>query len=184
MECIRTTRFKKARAAMKTKAPDKLFILGPGIKRLLRFGLPASPVHGRRSLVQALADASPSALWMAARPGATEELLHEAIRLPPRRRSRLGGLLTLYPPRPLSIQPLEDLFDPFVWSPGDFRHLPLDELAEVLADERRGDLFIGGYADLTNRTLTLVRGDLRRLSVPLSLFPSSGTGKAPEPSRL
>jgi hypothetical protein len=121
---------------------------------------------------------------MAAKPGATEELLHEAIRLPWRRRSRLGGLLTLFKPRTQSIQPLEDLFEPFVWSPGDFRTLPLDELAEVLADERRGDLFIGGYADMENQTLTLVRGDLRRLSVPLSLFRPSGMGAVPDPSRL
>jgi hypothetical protein len=169
---------------MKTKAPDKLFVLGPGVKQLLRFGLAASQVSGRRSLVQALGEASPSALWMAARPGATEELLHEAIRLPSRRRSRLGGLLTLYKPRTQSIQPLEDLFEPFVWSPGDFRTLPIDGLAEVLADERRGDLFLGGYADMDNQTLTLVRGDLRRLSVPFSMFPPSGTGDTPDPSRL
>jgi len=123
-------------------------------------------------------------LWMAAKPGATEELLHEAIRLPLRRRSRLGGLLTLYKPRTQSIQPLEDLFEPFVWSPGDFRLLPFDELAEVLADEGRGDLFIGGYADMENQTLTLVRGDLRRLSVPLSMFRPSGTGATPDPSGL
>src|SRR5438270_14098959 len=97
--CIPTTRF-EAKAAMKTKAPDRLFVMGPGVKRLLRFGLPASQVHGRRSLLQALGDASPSALWMAAKPGATEELLHEAIRLPSRRRSRLGALLTFNSPRP------------------------------------------------------------------------------------
>src|SRR5262245_22730335 len=106
---------------MKTNAPDKLFVLGPGATRLLRWGLPASQIHGRRSLVQALGEASPSALWMAAKPGAAEELLHEALRLPSRRRSRLGGLLTFHRPRTQSIQPLEDLFEPFVWSPGDFR---------------------------------------------------------------
>src|SRR6266508_2105353 len=120
MRCIRTTRFKETRAAMKTKAPDRLFVLGPGAGRMRRF--------------------------------------------------RLGGLLTLHQPRTQSIQPLEDLFEPFVWSPGDFRTLPIDELAEVLADERRGDLFLGGYADRENQTLTLVRGDLQRLSVPLSMF--------------
>lgn len=65
-----------------------------------------------------------------------------------------------------------------------FRHLPLDELAEVLAHEHRSDLFIGGYADLDNQTLTLVRGDLRRLSVALSMFPASGAGDTPAPSRL
>jgi hypothetical protein len=169
---------------MMTKTPNKLFLLGPGTKRLLRFGLSASWVQGRRSLVQALGQASPSALWLAAKPGATEELLHEAIRLPSRRRPRLGGLLTLFQPRTESIQPLDDLFDPFVWSPEGFRTLPLAELAEVLADERRGDLFIGGYADLENHTLTLVRGDLQRLSVPVSMFQPSGAGDIPDPSRL
>ncbi len=169
---------------MKTKAPDRLFVLGPGAGRMRRFGLPAYQVHGRRSLLEALGEASPSALWMAVKPDATEELLHEALRLPSRRRSRLGGLLTLHQPRTQSIQPLEDLFEPFVWSPGDFRTLPIDELAEVLADEGRGDLFIGGYADTENQTLTLVRGDLRRLSVPSAMFPPSGAGETPDPSRL
>lgn len=169
---------------MKTKAPDKLFVLGPGVKRLLRFGLPASQVHGRQSLMQALGKASPSAIWMATRRGAADELLHEVMRLPSRRRSRLGGLLTFDSPRPESIQPLDDFFDPFVWSPKAFRHLPIDELAEVFADERRGDLFIGGYADPENQSLTLVRGDLRRLSVSLVLFAPAGTGASPDPSRL
>src|ERR1700736_2660499 len=73
---------------------------------------------------------------------------------------------------------------PFAWSTGNFRTLPPGELAEVLADERRGDLFIAGYADEHNGTLTLVRGDLRRLSVPLSMFRPSGTGTGPDPDRL
>jgi hypothetical protein len=93
-------------------------------------------------------------------------------------------LLTLHTPRTESIQPLDDLFDPFVWSTGNFSFLPLDELAEVVENERRADLFIGGYADPRTETLTLVRGDLRRLSVPVSLFGPSGTGEKPDPFRL
>jgi hypothetical protein len=174
---------------MTTTKPKKLFLLGPGAKGLLpkrldRAGLSASLVQGRRSLVRALNEASSSAVWLAASAEAPDELLREAIRLPPRRRSRLGGLLTLYPPRAESIQPLDDLFDPFVWSIGNFSFLPLDELAEVLADERCGELFIGGYADPRHQTLTLVRGDLRRLSVPMSIFLPSGTGEKPDPFRL
>jgi hypothetical protein len=164
--------------------PNKLFLLGTGFKRLLRSGLPTSQVHSRRSLVHALGEASPSALWLAASPNATDELLHEAIRLPFRRRSRLGALLTLYQPRTENIQPLDDLFEPFVWNTGNSSFLPLSELAEVLADERRGDLFVAGYASPHNQTLTLVRGDLRRLSVPVSNFLPSGTGERPDPFRL
>ena len=97
---------------------------------------------------------------------------------------RLGGLLTLHRPRTESIQPLDDLFEPFVWSTENFHFLPLAELAEALADERRGDLFIGGYADAQNQTLTLVRGDLRRLSIPVSIFRPSGTGEKADAFRL
>jgi hypothetical protein len=171
--------------ATMNRTPEKLFVLGGGaVKRLLRAGLPATAVSTRRALAQALNQASPTALWMATKPGAAEELLHEAVRLPPRRRSRLGGLLTLHKPRPESIQPLDDLFDPFVWSPGALAVLPIDELADVLKDERRGDLILGGYVDTVNQVLTLVRGDLRRLSVPLAIFGPTGTGAEPDPSRL
>lgn len=169
---------------MTTTMPKKFFLLGSRAKRLLHSGLPVSPVQGRGSLVAALRQASPSALWLAASPAAPDELLTEALRLFPRRHSRLGGLLALHPPRTESIQPLDDLFQPFVWGTGNFRFLPLAELTEVMADERRGDLFIGGYADPHNQTLTLVRGDLRRLSVPVSIFLPSGTGARPDPSRL
>lgn len=163
--------------------PNKLFLLGPGAKRLLRSGLPASLVQGRRKLIQALGEAMPSDLWLAASPDAADELLQEALRLSPHRR-RLGALLAMHQPRIESIQPLDDLFRPFVWKTDNFQFLPLAELAEVLSDERRGDLFIGGYADPHNQTLTLVRGDLRRLSVPLSLFRPSGTGAKADAFRL
>ena len=163
--------------------PERLFWMGGRARRLLHAGLPVSSVHSRRALVKALCRASPSVLWVAAMPGAADALLQEALLLPSRRR-RLGALLTWHKPRAESIQPLGDLFEPFVWSPGEFALLPIGELAEVLRDDKRADLFIGGYADETNQSLTLVRGDLRRLSVSLSIFPSCATSVAPDPSRL
>jgi hypothetical protein len=169
---------------MTATKPKKLFLLGPGAKMLLRHGLPASPVKGRQALAQALSEASPADLWLAASAGASDELLQEALQLPVRRRGRLGGLLTMYRPRTESIQPLDDLFQPFVWSTENFHFLPLAELAEALADERRGDLFVGGYADPQTQALTLVRGDLRRLSVPVSIFRPSGTGEKADAFRL
>jgi hypothetical protein len=169
---------------MRTKTFERLFLFGGGAKPMHRAGLPVSRVNSRRALVQALGQASPSALWMANKPGTSETLLNEAMRLRPWHRSRLGGLLSWYTPRAENIQPLSDLFDPFVWSPGGLRMLPIDELAEVLADAQRGDLFIGGYPDLENQRLILVRGDLRRLSVPLSMFRPSGAGDVADLSRL
>ena len=167
-----------------TTRPDRLFLLGTGAKRLLRAGLSASLVRDRQELVQALGEASPSDLWLTTSADAPDELLQEAIRLP-RRRHRLGGLLALRRPRTECIQPLDDFFKPFVWSTENESYLPLAEMAEVLADEERlCDLFIGGYADAHNQTLTLVRGDLRRLSVPVSLFPPSGAGEKADAFRL
>ena len=63
--------------------------------------------------------------------------------------------------------------------------LPPDQLAEVLSapTERRRQLFISGLIHTKNQTLTLVRGDLRPLVVPLSLFTPSGTAK-PDFSRF
>lgn len=110
--------------------------------------------------------------------------MQEALQLPGRRYGQLGGLLTLCRPRTENIQPLGDLFEPFVWSTENFYFLPRPELAEALANERRGDLFIGGYADPHNRTLTLVRGDLRRLSVPVSIFRPTGIGEKADAFRL
>jgi len=127
---------------MRATKPNKLFLLGPGAKRLLRSGLTASHVQGHRNLIQALGDSAPCDLWLATSAEAPDELLQEALRMPPRHR-RFDALLTLHRPRTESIQPLDDLFAPFVWSTENFRFLPLAELAEVLADERRGDLFIG-----------------------------------------
>ena len=163
---------------------NRLFLLGSGARGLHRHGLAVSSVQGRRALVRALNEASPSDLWLATSADAPDELLQEVIRLP-HRRHRLGGLLVLHRPRTESIQPLDDFFTPFVWGTENVSYLPLAELAEVLADEeRRGDLFIGGYVDAYNRTLTLVRGDLRRLSVPASLFLPSATGERADAFRL
>ena len=57
-----------------------------------------------------------------------------------------------------------------------FKALPMEQLAEVLRapDVERRDVFIGGVADKGIGTLALVRGNLDRLTVPLSLFRPSG----------
>jgi DNA-binding XRE family transcriptional regulator len=55
--------------------------------------------------------------------------------------------------------------------------LPPDQLAEVLGSEGRGDLFVGGSLDLWNGILTLARGDLRPINVPLEHFPSANDAR-------
>jgi DNA-binding Xre family transcriptional regulator len=60
-----------------------------------------------------------------------------------------------------------------------FRTLPPDQLAEVLSasEDHARELFIGGAVDPESGTLALVRGDLDRVFVPLSIFRPSGTSK-------
>jgi DNA-binding Xre family transcriptional regulator len=62
----------------------------------------------------------------------------------------------------------------------DGSFLPADELAEVLADENRANLFIGGFVNEATGTITFWRGDLESLTVPCSTFAKSGSGPEPD----
>ena len=55
-----------------------------------------------------------------------------------------------------------------------FKMLPAQHLMEVLSSANRADLFLGGIVDEGSGTLTLTRGDLTTLTVPLSMFPTDG----------
>ena len=61
--------------------------------------------------------------------------------------------------------------------------LPPDQLTEVLSSKHKADLFIGGIVDQSSSTLTLTRGDLTTLIVPLSAFNMAGPCK-PDFSRF
>ena len=52
--------------------------------------------------------------------------------------------------------------------------LPLDQLADVLSSKNKTDLFIGGVVDQHTGTITLARGDLTSMNVPLSIFADRG----------
>jgi hypothetical protein len=58
--------------------------------------------------------------------------------------------------------------------------LPLEELAEVLADDRRADLVIGGIVDYVSKNLILWRGSLESLPVPFEVFVPSDMGVIPD----
>lgn len=64
-----------------------------------------------------------------------------------------------------------------------FRTLPPDQLAEVLSSKNKADLFIGGIVDQISGTITLARGDLTPVTVPLSIFNTEGPCK-PDFSRF
>jgi hypothetical protein len=57
--------------------------------------------------------------------------------------------------------------------------LPIEELFEVRRHKNPENYVIGGQIDESTHTLTLVRGNLSRLVVPLSTFKTSGDGVTP-----
>lgn len=88
----------------------------------------------------------------------------------------MGGILMLEPPRPRILPVLYILFDKVIGEAPCFKMLPHDQLADVLVapKEEARDLFVGGVVDVPSGTLALVRGDLERVSVPLTMFRPSG----------
>ncbi len=101
------------------------------------------------------------------------------------RRRVLGDLLMLQPPRTESLPALHTLFRNVIGQVNNYKLVPPDELAEILAapqGESR-DVFIGGSSDPATGTLTLTRGNLETVVVPLSMFGRSGKA-APDPSDL
>jgi DNA-binding XRE family transcriptional regulator len=94
------------------------------------------------------------------------------------RSSCLGDLILCEPPSRSEVVPsLRALFRTVIGDVPSFKFLPPDQLAEVLGSEGRGDLFVGGSLDLGNGILTLARGDLRPINVPLEHFPSANDAR-------
>ena len=107
--------------------------------------------------------------------------LREASRFLASQRGRqraLGDLLLLRSPRAESLPALQTMFRNVVGQVDSFKLLPPEELADVLlaSREEARDLFIGGAVDPVSQTLTLARGNLETIVVPLSMFrPSART---------
>lgn len=59
-------------------------------------------------------------------------------------------------------------------------NVALEELMSVLRANNAEDLVISGSVDLVSKTLSLVRGDLEELIVPLSAFKKSGNNVVPK----
>lgn len=96
-----------------------------------------------------------------------------------------GDLLMLEPPSARVLPTLLGLFSQVMGESRAFKKLPMDQLMEVLgsAPDRRREVFLGGTLSVDLGTLTLVRGDLVRKTVPLTLFRPSGKS-SPDFSRF
>jgi hypothetical protein len=91
----------------------------------------------------------------------------------------LGNALLFYTPAAESIPVLNTYFRHTVYGSAD-NFLPPDELGEVLIDDRKDDLIIGGLVDHVSKNLTLWRGSFESLTVPFAAFATSGTGVVPD----
>lgn len=134
----------------------------------------------RESLVEAIRQTTASeSLWISHRAARTEELIktiadHQNER--ERGPQKFGDLLMLESLKVRMLPPLYGWFNRVIGGTQQFKKLPVEQLVEVLAapDERRRDVFVGGDLNEELGTLALVRGNLDRLTVPLSLFRPSG----------
>ena len=61
-----------------------------------------------------------------------------------------------------------------------FRWLPHEELIEAVTRDDASERFVGGSVDLQAKTLTLLRGDIKAVVAPFSIFPKSADGTAPD----
>ncbi|HLJ10800.1 MAG TPA: helix-turn-helix transcriptional regulator, partial [Planctomycetaceae bacterium] len=122
--------------------------------------------------------ASKESVWIMMQTKWTKPLVQAVSTRPPAAHGvarSLGNLVLLKNSTQRTIlPPLQSVFRTVVGYVPEFRMLPAKQLAEVLASESRGRLFIGGIVDKSTKTLTLIRGDLRQFVLPLSFFRTAG----------
>ena len=137
-------------------------------------------IANRAEIREAIPSARRGDTWVAPQEKAVEAILNE-IHWPVRR--KLGDLVVMDDIRPSLKAAMEGLFARVVPQNGCV-FLPLEELTEVLQAENKEDLFIAGTIDRKSGTMTLWRGNLDTLVVPLSAFQPSGDGTAPDFDRF
>ena len=134
-------------------------------------------------VIGVLPKATKESLWISSTSDSTDTLLR-AIRNSfahgrgaPQR--NIGNLLLLKSPPPKALPFLHLWFLRLIGESPSFQTLPRKQLLEVLAapQQQRQDVFIGGVIDRDVGLLSLIRGNLERIAVPLSIFRPSGTSK-------
>lgn len=132
-------------------------------------------VSSVRELRDSVALATKDTLWVSYERSLTESLLKMTAG-PPR---TLGVAVFVHALSLQSVAGLTSCFRRFAFT-SDHGFLPPEELAEALKAENAADLIIGGSVDLCSETITLWRGSLTPLTVPISAFEKSGDGIEPD----
>jgi DNA-binding Xre family transcriptional regulator len=152
-----------------------VILLDHRAKRAAAFaGLHPRVVTSVKELRDSVAHCSKDGMWVSYSGDLTDALVKRASSVP----STLGLGLFIHALDIKSIPVLSSLFRRIAFSV-DGGFLPAEELAEVLNDDHRADLFIGGFVNKATRTITFWRGNLESLTVPFSAFEKSGAGADP-----
>ena len=109
--------------------------------------------------------------WICVEQDLTNHLVRAGSALP----NKIGNALLLHQVSAENLPALRKCFDRVAFALDQRSLLPPEELAEVLASKHRSQLIIGGFINRDTEIMTLWRGDLRPLIVPLSAFEPSGT---------
>ena len=164
---------------MKT-IPTQTFLLSRNTHGLAGFdALRPAVLWSHSQRCQCVSYAGKNTLWISAEEELTGDLL-QCVSQPAR---SLGDALLLYVPAVESVPMLDRYFRHTVFGSVE-NFLPFEELGEVLADDRKADLVIGGIVDHVSKHVILWRGSFEPFPIPFSAFASSGQGVAPNCAEL
>jgi DNA-binding Xre family transcriptional regulator len=165
-----------ARTAKRRVAARTTYLLNRAAGRSKTFTLlKPEVVSSVARLRQSLERPAKNSLWISYDQALTEALLKNVSW----RDTPLGEAVLVHSMAPESLPALRSCFAHFAFSV-DGSFLSPEELAKVLHDDNRSNLFIGGSVDHSTKTITLWRGNLESLTVPFSAFAQSGDGIRPE----
>lgn len=143
-----------------------IILLDRRVKRAAAFaGLHPRVVTSVADVNRSVAYASKDSVWVSYSSDLTDALVKHATAVP----SMLGIGLFLHSLDMKSIPVLSTLFRRIAFAV-DGGFMPAEELAEALNAENRGNLFIGGFVNKANKTITFWRGNFESLTVPFSAF--------------
>jgi hypothetical protein len=168
----------------KALSTEQRFVFLGSRKGLFEGPLPphVSVCHDRSEIAAVVSRLLKSVTWISFNRTCTDILLERAVDI--RAVFEGSNLLTLMPPRTESIPALLGLFNPVYGLVEGFRWLPSDELVVVIMRDDAADRFIGGNVDSKAKSITLLRGSMKTVVAPFSVFEKSGDGTKPIFSKL
>ena len=179
-----TKRTKTPRQRSRKPAKPRFIVLDTNAALLDYLGKARSTMCADEAdIIDVLPKATKESLWISSTSDSTDTLLRAMrnafVHGHGEEQRKIGSLLLLESPRSTALPFLHHWFRRLIGESSAFKTLPREQLLEVLAapEEERQDVFIGGVCDRESGLLSLVRGNLRPIAVPLSSFRPSGTSR-------